>query len=71
MAQSVKGLIDFGSGHDIRVVRSSPALDSWIWSLPEILSLLLPRPLPTHPHTTVSLSLSLSQTINSKCLLSE
>ena len=39
--------LDFGSGHDPRVVRSSPVLAAW--SLLKILSLPLPLPLPpTH-----------------------
>ena len=52
VAQSVKHLtLDFGSGHDLSVVRFSPELGSrltprWAWSLLKILSLPLLLPLP-------------------------
>jgi len=40
VAQSIKHLtLDFGSGHDLRVMRSSPSwVLSWAWSLLKILS---------------------------------
>ena len=45
MAQLVKNLIpDFNSGHDLRVVRSGPALGSTLNA--ESASLLPPLPLP-------------------------
>jgi len=47
--------LDFSSGHDLRVVRSSPASGScWAWSLLKILS----------PLTLLSLSLSLKKQAN-------
>ena len=58
MAQLVEGLtLDFGSSHDLRVVRSSPTWGSILaWSLLGILSAF---PL-TPPPYILSLSLSLS-----------
>ena len=46
VAQLVKHLIlDFGSGHDLRVLRSRPVMGSpWAWNLLKILS-----PLPSAP----------------------
>ena len=51
MAQSVKRLtLDFGSDHDLTVVRSSPWIKSqalhWVWRLLGILSLPLSGPDP-------------------------
>ena len=48
MVQSVeRPALGFGSGYGLRVVRSSPMSDSTLsGSLLEILSLLLPLPLP-------------------------
>ena len=53
MAQSVKHpTLDFGSGHDLMVVGSSPASGSvlTVWSLLGILSLLSLCPSPTRSH---------------------
>ena len=48
VAQSVKNLtLDVGSGHDLVVVRSSPALGSVLSEL-GILSFLLSLPSPAH-----------------------
>ena len=69
MAQSVKRpTLDFSSGHDLRFVSSSPALDSMlkVQSLLGILSLslsLCPSPTQSHP-LCLCLSLSLSLKIN-------
>ena len=67
MAHLVKGLtVDFGSGHDLMVVRLSPVLGSVLGVEPASDSLSpsssVPTPLVFSPH--VSLSLSLSQNKN-------
>ena len=43
--------LDFGSGHNLRVVRLSPTL-GWMWSLFKMFSLPLPLhlPCPLMPH---------------------
>ena len=47
--------IDFTPGHDLRVMRLSPAFGSlWVWSLLKILS--LPLPLALHPLKNISSS---------------
>jgi len=67
VAQSVKRpTLDFGSVHDLRVMRLSPLPPLWApWSagsLLEILSLTLPLPIPTTASKgTDAFSLSLSQ----------
>ena len=50
LAQLVKcPTLDFGSGHDLRVMRSSPvSVAWWVWSLIKILS--VPLPLSLSPH---------------------
>lgn len=49
MAQSVKHLaLDFGSGHDLRVVGSSPVTGSTLWIMLKILSLPLLLPFPPY-----------------------
>ena len=62
MAQSVKRrTLDFGSGHDLMAVRSSPASGSVLiaWNLLWILSLSLSLPLSASMRVhTFSLSLS-------------
>ena len=62
MVQSVKCLIlHLGSGHDFKVVRSSPSQAlCWAWNLLKNLSL----PLSVCPSSTPSLSLSLSLSIS-------
>ena len=58
MAQLGKHLtLGFGSGHDLRVARSSPTLGSVLSEVSAWDSLPLPLPLPL----VLSLSLSLSQ----------
>ena len=75
VAQSVKHLtLDFGSGHDLRVVRFSPELGSrltprWAWSLLKILSLPLLLPLPPARVHTHSLSLKKKKESQSKTQL--
>ena len=71
VAQLVKRLtLEFGSGHDIMVVRSSPELSLVLSVEPawDFLSLSLSAPLSfahTHTHThSLSLSLSLPLKIN-------
>ena len=52
MAQSVKHpTLDFGSDHDLRVMRSSPSVELYAKcaSLLKILLLSLPLPLPSSP----------------------
>ena len=50
VAQSIEcPTLDFGSGHDLRVMRSNPtrsSMPSPAWSLLKILPLTLPLPLP-------------------------
>ena len=62
MAQSVQcSTLDFGSGHDLRVVRLSPtSAVHWVWSLLEILSTFPSAPPPTHAQEHTG-ALSLSQ----------
>ena len=63
VAQSVeRPTLDFGSGHDLTVIRSSPASGSVLtaWSLLGILSL----PLPCSHLLSCSLSLSLSLSLS-------
>ena len=42
--------LDFGSGHDLRVMGSSPALDSSVSGEPAWDALPLPLPVPLPPH---------------------
>ena len=60
VAQAVKGLtLDFSSGHDLRVLRSSPVTAlRWAWSLLKILALPLPLHTPTLCLHPCALSLS-------------
>ena len=67
MASLVKCLtLDFGSGHDPTVVRSSPVLGSLLaaWNLSGILSLSLSLPIP---HScVVSLKIKLKKRLKQK-----
>ena len=58
MAQLVKRLtLGFSSGHDLRVVRSSPTLGSVLSEVSAWDSLPLPLPLPLPPVLSLCLSL--------------